>query len=217
MIAENIIADLLKTAAEFEASPLSSFGPGKGSLSARDMASGKVIVTPSGMKFSSLTSDDLVITDLDGNVLAGKRKPSLDLIFHLAVYRARADVGGILHTHSPYATALSVLRLPVRVLILAMALMVGGDVEVAPFAFPGTPELGENIVQALGVRNAVLMEQHGVLAVGKDINRALSVAGTVENVAQVQCIAATQGVIRPLDANTIKRGIELEKGYGQGK
>lgn len=217
MVSEKIITDLLKIAAEFEACPLSSFGPGKGSLSARDLDTGKAIVTPSGMKFSSLTPDDLVITDIDGNVFSGARKPSLDLIFHLAVYRARPDVGGILHTHSPYATALSVLRLPVRVLILAMALMVGGDVEVAPFAFPGTPELGENIVQALGPRNAVLMEQHGVLAVGKDISRALSVAGTVENVAQIQCIAATQGVIRPLDAETIRRGMELEKRYGQGK
>ena len=217
MIAQSIIASLLQTASEFEASPLSSFGPGKGSLSARDLDSGKVVVTPSGMKFSSLTPEDLVITDVNGQILSGTRKPSLDLIFHLAVYRARPDVGGILHTHSPYATALSVLRLPVRVLILAMALMVGGDVEVAPFAFPGTPELGENIVQALGPRNAVLMEQHGVLAVGKDISRALSVAGTVENVAQVQCIAASQGVIRPLDADTVLRGLELEKGYGQGK
>lgn len=217
MIDRKFCLDFLEVATDFENSSLTSFGPGKGSISARDFESQKVLITPSGMKFSQLKPEDLITLNLEGKVLDGSLKPSLDSVFHLAVYNARPDVGGIVHTHSPYATAFACMGEPILPLIMSIVLMVGGSVDVAHFAFPSTPELGTSIVQGLGKKNAVLMEQHGVLCVGKDLKRALSVAGTVENVAQIQAISRQLGKLRPLDEETIQRGIMFEKNYGQPK
>ena len=208
--------EFLSVALDFEGSALTGFGPGKGSLSARDLKSGNVLITPSGLKISSLAPEDLLVVDIKGQVLEGVKKPSLDLVFHLAVYQAKSDVGGIIHTHSPYATAYACIGKPVLPLIMALVITVGGAVAVAPFAFPGTSELGQNIVSSIGDKNAVLMANHGVLAIGKNLRAALNVAGTVENVAQIQYLAEGRGPVVPLDEVTIQRGIEFEKGYGQG-
>jgi len=202
-------------ATDFENSPLTSYGPGKGSISARDFESGKILITPSGIRFSTLKPSHLLVLDLDGSVLEGNLKPSLDAIFHLAVYKARPDVGGIVHTHSPYATSFACSGKPVLPLIMSMVITVGGSADIAPFAFPGTQELGENVVKGLGKKNATLMEQHGVLAVGKNLSRALSVASTLENIAQIQHLCELRGELNPLDDDIISRGIEFEKGYGQ--
>jgi len=209
--------DFLKVAVNFEKSELTTFGPGKGSISARDLGSGQILITPSGLGFSQLLPDDLIVLGLDGKKISGDLKPSLDSVFHLAVYRARTDVGGIIHTHSPYATSYACSGKPILPMIMGMVIMVGGQADVAPFAFPGTKELGENIVRALGKKNATIMEQHGVLAVGKTLSRALSVASTLENTAQIQFLCESRGELRPLDEKTVLDGIEFEKGYGQGK
>jgi len=216
MIDKQFCEEFLRIACDFEKSPLASFGPGKGSLSARDYADHElVVITPSGMQFSSLTPEDLIVIDLQGNVVNGKRKPSLDRVFHLAVYNARPDVNGIIHTHSPYATAFASMGKPILPLIMSLVISVGGCVDVAPFAFPGTDELGKVVVAGLADKNAVLMEQHGILAVGKDLSKALAVAGTVENVAQIQAITEMLGGAHPLDSKTIEEGLKFEKGYGQ--
>ncbi len=216
MINNQFCEEFLQIACDFERSLLSGFGPGKGSLSARDYSDlGLVVITPSGMQFSTLTPEDLIVLDLQGNIVEGKRSPSLDRIFHLAVYNARPDVFGIIHTHSPYATAFASLAKPILPLIMGLVISVGGSVDVASFAFPGTEELGQRIVESLGQKNAVLMEQHGVLAVGKNLSKALAVAGTVENVAQIQAITETLGGARPLDQETIAQGLIFERGYGQ--
>lgn len=209
--------EFLLVAIDLMNSPLVSFGPAKGSVSARDFESQLVLITPSGIPFSQLKPEDLIVVDLEGKVIDGILKLSLDAIFHLAVYRARDDVGGVIHTHSPYATAFACLGEPIQPLNMSIVLMVGGSVDVAPFVFPGTRELGESVVKGLGNKNAVLMEQHGVLCVSKNLKRALSVAGVVENVAQIQSIASRLGKLRPLGKATIERGIAFEKNYGQAK
>jgi ribulose-5-phosphate 4-epimerase/fuculose-1-phosphate aldolase len=98
---------------------------------------------------------------------------------------------------------------------MSLVIAAGGSVDVAPFAFPGSEELGQRVVEGLGKKNAVLMEQHGVLAVGKNLSKALAVAGTVENVAQIQAISETLGGARSLDQKTIAEGFLFEKEYGQ--
>jgi len=206
--------EFLQVAIDLMNSSLVSFGPAKGSISARDFESQLALITPSGIPFSQLKPEDLIVVDLVGKVIDGKLKPSLDVVFHLAVYRTRDDVGGVIHTHSPYATAFACLGKPIQPLIMGIVLMVGGSVDVAPFAFPGTQELGASVEKGLGKKNAVLMEQHGVLCVGKNLKRALSVAGTVENVAQIQAISSRFGKLRPLSEAVIERGIAFEKNYG---
>lgn len=207
--------EFLRIAKELEASPLASLGPGKGSISARCLEEPALWMTPSGMKFSRLGTSDLVKVGLDGEILEGFRKPSLDVVFHRAIYVARPDVGAVVHTHSPYATAWACLGEPIQPMILALVLLVGGSVDIAPFAFPQTPELGEAVVEALGQKNAVLMANHGVVCVGKNLAKALACASTVENVAQIQAIAASIGALRPLEPQVVQKGLAMESGYGQ--
>lgn len=127
----------------------------------------------------------LIVTDMDGTVLEGE-KPSVDLIFHRAIYRARPEIGAVVHLHSPYATTFAVLRREIPVYMQALANMIGGPVPVSEFALPGTEALGENIVKAMrGKTNAVLMANHGVAVCAKTPEEALSIAGTVELAAQV--------------------------------
>jgi ribulose-5-phosphate 4-epimerase/fuculose-1-phosphate aldolase len=208
--------EFLKLALDLENSALTGLGPGKGSISARDFDSNCILITPSGVKMSSLTPDDLLVLDINGEKINGAMKPSLDLVFHVAVYQARADVGGIVHTHSPYATAYACMGKSIQPVIMSLVVTAGGQVDVAPFAFPGTPELGANIVRALGdEKKAVLMEKHGVLAAGITLQNALNIAGTVENVAQIQYLIEGNGRLEPLDDHTIQCGMDFEKEYGQ--
>ena len=218
MIDQLFREEFLSVAMELEASSLTGFGPGKGSISARDMESNCILITPSGLKMSSLEEKDLLVFDIKGEKVSGSKKPSLDLVFHLAVYQARDDVGGIVHTHSPYATAYACMNEPIQPVIMSLVVTAGGAVEVAAFAFPGSPELGASIAKTLGdKKKAVLMEKHGVLSVGKTLRNALNVAGTVENVAQIQYLIEGKRQLQPLEEQTIQRGIDFEKEYGQGK
>ncbi len=204
---------LLETAIELEKSNLSSLGPGKGSLSAR-RENGMILITPSGKTFSELTPDELVELDRNGQKTdQSLLNPSLDLIFHKAIYDARPDINAVIHTHSPYATAWACVNQPIQPMIVALVLMVGGEVPVAPFAFPRSPELGEKVASALGLKNAVLMENHGVIAVGKNLSKAMGCASTVENVARIQAISASIGVVRPLKPEVAEQAVKMESNY----
>ncbi len=204
---------LLETAIELEKSNLSSLGPGKGSLSAR-RENGMILITPSGKTFSKLTPDELVELDRNGQKTdQSLLNPSLDLIFHKAIYDARPDINAVIHTHSPYATAWACVNQPIQPMIVALVLMVGGEVPVASFAFPRSPELGEKVASALGLKNAVLMENHGVIAVGKNLSKAMGCASTVENVARIQAISASIGVVRSLKPEVAEQAVKMESNY----
>lgn len=205
--------ELIEIAKKLENSDLTSFGPGKGSISAR-CENGNFLITPSGKDFSELDLEDIVEVNQGGEpILDVGLKPSLDLIFHKCIYDARGDVNAIIHTHSPYATTWACINEPIKPMIVALMLMVGGEVSVAPFAFPQSPELGENVVRELNRKNAVLMQNHGVICVGKNLRKALSCAGTVENVAKIQAISSSIGTIKPLSPKLAEKALEMETNY----
>jgi L-fuculose-phosphate aldolase len=108
---------------------------------------------------------------------------------HLAIYNARSDVQAVVHTHSTYASALAVLRLPIPQIIDELVFQLGGQVEVADYAFPGSRELADNVVEALGPRNAVLLANHGGLAVGSTLDRAYQNALLLERAAHIFLLA----------------------------
>jgi L-fuculose-phosphate aldolase len=137
-----------------------------GNLSARDGE--LVLITPSALPYGSMTVDDLVTLSLDGTVVRGSREPSSERRVHLAVYAARPDARALVHTHSEHATAWSRLGEPL------------GDVLTAPFAPSGSHEIAVAAVQALGDRDAVLLEGHGAFALGESPAAALEVALAVE-------------------------------------
>lgn len=155
--------------------------PGKsGNVSCR--VPGGLLITPSGVPYAELDPGDLVLVDPGGAVLAGRRRPSSEWPMHAAVYASRPDVAAIVHTHSPRATALSCAGrgIPAFHYMIALA---GGDVRCTPYATFGTDELAANAVRGLEGRRAVLLGNHGVLAVGGSLPSALAVAREVENLA----------------------------------
>jgi L-fuculose-phosphate aldolase len=165
-----------------------------GNVSARTPGTDLVVITPSGVEYETLTSDMLCIVDLNtGEMVDGTYKASSETPLHLAVYRARSDVFGVMHTHSTYASAFSCARQEIPPLIEDLAQVCGGPVSVADYALPGTEDVGHNVVQSLGSKGAVLMANHGVVGVGKTVAEALRVCQIVEKGAQICAIAKSIG------------------------
>lgn len=181
-----------------------------GNVSARDPETNYVALTPSGMEYDQLKPEDIVITDLDGKVVDGKRKPTIETPMHILMYRKRPEINGVIHTHSVFSTALSVANQNIPVVISEMASMVGGDVPVANYANCATDTLGCNALEAMGDRLAVLLKNHGVLALGADLDTALNVALIVEDSAKVYYIAKTLGNVELVPESEIP---VLQKGF----
>lgn len=158
------------------------FCPSKsGNVSAR-LGEG-FLITPSGLPYARTTPDDLIHLAADGTVLSGSRKPSSEWPFHTAIYAARPDARAIVHTHSPRATALSCARRGIPAFHYMIALCGGADVRCAEYATFGTPELADNAVAALQGRKAVLLANHGVIALGGSLAGAHQIVAEVENLA----------------------------------
>ncbi|PZO02145.1 MAG: class II aldolase [Hyphomicrobiales bacterium] len=158
------------------------FCPSKsGNVSARTEAG--FLITPSGLPYAQTTPADLIHLSLGGSVVSGGRKPSSEWPFHAAIYQARPEAQAIVHTHSPRATALSCTRRGIPAFHYMIALCGGADVRCADYATFGTPELAENAVRALEGRKAVLLANHGVIALGGSLAGAHQIAAEVENLA----------------------------------
>lgn len=165
-----------------QAIDLAGFCPSKsGNVSARTEAG--FLITPSGLPYAQTTPADLIELSLDGAVLSGARKPSSEWPFHAAIYRARPEAQAIVHTHSPRATALSCTRRGIPAFHYMIALCGGADIRCADYATFGTPELAENAVRALAGRKAVLLANHGVIALGASLAGAHQIVAEVENLA----------------------------------
>lgn len=162
-----------------------------------------VIITPSGSNYSSLRSKDLVVVDLEGNVIAGKRPPSSELACHLTVYRAYSDAQAVIHTHSVYASACAAARKPIPALIEDMAQIVGRSVNVAEYALLGTQKLADNCIAAMQDNSAVLMANHGVLTRGHNLAEAFIAAEIVEKTAKIYILSEQLGSATVLDEQDV--------------
>lgn len=154
-----------------------------GNVSVR-VGDGRVSISPSGIPYHEIEPADVPIVDLDGTVREGDLAPSSETPMHTEVYRRRDDVGGIVHTHSPHATTFASLGRPIEPAHYLIA-FAGKEVPVAPYATNGTAELGIAAADAMGDRNAVLLRNHGVLAVGPTLDEAHNVAARVEYCARI--------------------------------
>ncbi|NPV92143.1 MAG: class II aldolase/adducin family protein [Firmicutes bacterium] len=177
-----------------------------------------LVVTPSGMDYMKLQADDPPVLDLEGRVLLGGRRPSTETPMHRTIYRHREDVRAIVHTHSPYAAALSAARQPLPPILEELAQMIGGEVRVAEYALPGTQELADRVVAALGDSAAAFLPNHGLVGVGRSVNEALLVCEIVEKGAMVYCYASMLGKPTVLDEEKVKwLRNEFLTHYGQKK
>jgi L-ribulose-5-phosphate 4-epimerase len=172
-----------------------------GNISARVPDHDLIVIKPSGLSYDELTPESMVVVDLHGRVVEGELSPSSDTATHAYVYRALEHVGGVAHTHSPYATAWAAHGLAIPCVLTAMADEFGGDIPVGPFARIGGEEIGVGIVETLaGSRSpAVLMRNHGVFTIGANARDAVKAAVMCEDVARTVLLARTLGELTPLD------------------
>jgi L-ribulose-5-phosphate 4-epimerase len=171
-----------------------------GNVSARVPGKDLFVIKPSGVSYDDLTPESMVLCDLDGKLVEGDLAPSSDTAAHAYVYRAMPEVGGVVHTHSTYATAWAARAEPIPCVLTAMADEFGGEIPVGPFALIGNDDIGKGIVATLsGHRSpAVLMRNHGVFTIGKNARAAVKAAVMCEDVARTVHVARTGGPLVPI-------------------
>jgi len=155
-------------------------------------------ITPTSRYYDLLTPDDIPVIDFKARPIEGKLQPSSESFLHIDIYRARDDVGAIIHTHSVYASAMAAARLAIPPILDEQLAILGGKVDLAKYAPSGTRELARKAVAALKDRNAVLLMNHGLVGVGKDLREAFTVCEVVEKAAQVFYLCSTMGRVNPL-------------------
>jgi L-ribulose-5-phosphate 4-epimerase len=189
-----------------------------GNVSGRVPGTDLFVIKPSGLSYDLLTPDAMIMCDLDGNKVEGDLAPSSDTAAHAYVYRAMPHVGGVVHTHSPYASAWAARAEPIPCVLTAMADEFGGEIPVGPFALIGNDDIGRGIVTTLrGSRSpAVLMQNHGVFTIGETPRTAVKAAVMCEDVARTVHLARQLGDPVPIGREDIDRLYErYQKVYGQ--
>lgn len=178
-----------------------------GNVGAR-LDDGRIAITPSTMDYDEMTADDVVIVAADGSPSEGRHRPSSELHLHVAVFAARPEIRAIVHTHSPFATTFGAARreIPAVHYVLALLVAPGRDrLRVASYATFGTEELARNVAATLGEDNAVLLANHGAIAVAGSLASALSRAERVEELAMLAWRAEQIGGATLLDAAELDR------------
>jgi L-ribulose-5-phosphate 4-epimerase len=189
-----------------------------GNVSARVPGADLMVIKPSGVSYDELTAAAMIVCDLDGQVVEGDLAPSSDTAAHAYVYRAIAEVGGVVHTHSPYACAWAARNEPIPCVLTAMADEFGGEIPVGPFALIGNDDIGKGIVETLsGHRSpAVLMRNHGVFTIGPDAKAAVKAAVMCEDVARSVHLARQLGEPVSIEPADIDRLYDrYQNAYGQ--
>jgi L-ribulose-5-phosphate 4-epimerase len=176
-----------------------------GNISARVPDESLMVIKASGVPYAELTPEAIVVCDLDGELVEGSLEPSSDAATHGYVYRTMPDIGGIVHTHSPYATAWAARGEPIPCVLTAIADEFGGEIPVAPFALIGSEDIGREIVGTLeGHRSpAVLLRGHGVFALGAGARDAVKAAVMCEDAARTVHLARALGDVEPLEPASI--------------
>ena len=157
-----------------------------GNLSLRDPDTGLIYLTPSAMAYHTIETEDVAVVDLEGNMLSGRRKPTIEMGLHLQLYRTRPEINAVIHTHPVQSQVFAVLRRPIPPIIDEAAQVLGGTVPVAQYALPGTKELAENVGVAMKGRvRACLMANHGAVCVGESMEQAFKVCAVLEMTAEI--------------------------------
>ena len=193
-----------------------------GNVSGRVPGADLFVIKPSGVEYADLAPENMILCDLDGQVIPGTpgsdRSPSSDTAAHAYVYRHMPDVGGVVHTHSTYATAWAARNEAIPCVITAMADEFGGPVPVGPFAIIGDDSIGRGIVETLtGHRSrAVLMANHGPFTIGRDARDAVKAAVMVEDVARTVHLARAGGPLVAIPQSAVDSLFDrYQNVYGQ--
>ena len=191
-----------------------------GNISFRDKYTGLVYLTPSAMLYDTIVEEDVVVCSLDGTIVEGKRKPTIETDMHLSVYRNREDVNAIIHTHPIYSMVYAAQGKDIPLIIDEAAQVLGDVCRCADYALPGSQELARNCVEALGKKaNTCLIHSHGAVCVSGDMDGAFKTAKVLEVTAQIYyMIEAAGGKPVGISEENIKAMQDFVKNsYGQGK
>ncbi len=214
MINESLRQEVLETARS-----LKKYGViwmAGGTVCARDPESSRVVVTPSGMDYDELTPADMIVTDMDMRVIDGKHRPSVAMNLWTAILHARPDIHAVVHTHSPYATAFSVINEPIPIITETQADWFGKPIPVTRYAHIEDAHFVTAPVEALGDGFAVLLGQHGPITVGETLAHALERAITLEEAAKTYSIANSLGQPLIFSEAQAKRSFDYyHSRYGQ--
>jgi L-ribulose-5-phosphate 4-epimerase len=176
-----------------------------GNVSAIDRETGLVVIKPSGIRYDDMHPEQMVIVDMEGNVVEGSLKPSSDTASHLYIYRNRPDVGGIVHTHSRYATAFAASGKSIPVYLTAQADEFGCEIPCGGFALIGGEEIGKQVIETIGKSPAVLLKNHGAFTIGKDALSAVKTAVMLEDIAATAWMALLLGTPEPISLEDVEK------------
>ena len=186
-----------------------------GNVSGIDRERGLVVIKPSGVSYDELTPDDLVVLDLDGKVVDGKRKPSSEWALHTTFYKHKPHARAVVHTHSVYCTTLAVLGEPIRAVHYVIGDAGAAEVPCAPYQLFGTEALAEAAMEVCGKSDGVLLGNHGLVCCGKDIKGAYGLACNLEYIAEIQCRAMSIGKPNVLTEEQMAEVMVKFQSYGQ--
>lgn len=180
------------------------------------MDSGEVLVTPSGMIYDEMVPEDILVVDLEGNIIEGERKASVDTEALLYIYKNMPQVNAVIHTHQPYATGLGLVMDELPCNLSTMANATEGPVAVAEYGDPGSLSMGVEAVKAIGDRLAVVLKHHGVIAVGRDLRQALFSCVYLEEAAKTVSVALSTGMpMASMTQEQIDEAVAVFHRYGQ--
>ena len=187
-----------------------------GNASGKDAESGLIIIKPSGVDYETLHPEDLTVVDSDGKIVEGKLNPSVDTPHHLFLYSQKPELGGIIHTHSNYATSFAALGEGIPVYLTAIADEFGDDIPCTEFVSNEGDKIGKAILKSMNRSPAVLLKNHGVFTFGPDPKSALKAAIMVEDVAKTVHLALQKGTPVALDPEEVKKWWDrYHSTYGQ--
>ena len=160
---------------------------------ARDAETGLVVIKASGIRYEEMCPEHMVVMDISGKVVEGNLKPSSDAYSHIYIYKHRPDAGGVVHTHSRFATAFAAVGKPIPCVLTAIADEFGGEIPCGEFALIGDEAIGKVVVESIGESSAVLLKNHGVFTIGKNATAAVKAAVMTEDVAATVWMALQIG------------------------
>ena len=175
-----------------------------GNVSCRSNEKDKILITPSGVNRENISTNEIILIDLNGKIIEGKLAPSREVTMHLLIYKSFKEAGAIIHSHPPFSTALSIIRKPIPPLLDEFVVFVGEEVKAADYAISGSQELADNALKALGNNKAVLLSNHGLLCYGKDLDEALFITRLVEETAKSYTYALSIGAPYKIPEKIIK-------------
>lgn len=180
-----------------------------GNASVRVEGRSEMLITPNGLYKGELKPKNMIKVDLDGNVLEGEFRPSFEWHIHAAIYTARADINAVIHTHSPMTMGLALAGR--RIEPISVSAIMLGDVPILEFRHPGSKELGDLVGQNIVGHSALILQNHGVIAVGHDLMGALTIVEVLEEVSAMTFVASQLGEVRLIPQEHIERIRKLHR------